>query len=557
MQTFNVKSFRSKFPILSQKLNNETFVYFDNAATTQKPTCVIEQYQAYYQEYNANVHRASHQLSATSTAAFEEARKCVKQFINAKYTEEVIWTKGTTEGINLLAHSLGQLVLNSGDEIILSQSEHHANIVPWQLIAEQKSAVIKVVPLTDEGTIDIQALKLLISPHTKIMSFAHISNVVGKVNPVAEVIELCKQHDVITIVDGAQAIAHQHVDVQKLDCDFYLFSAHKMYGPTGVGVLYGKRNLLTRMPPYQGGGEMISKVSFKKTSYNVLPFKFEAGTPNIAGIIAFGTAVNFFVKTGMSCIFAYEEKLIDYCFSELIKIKPLIFITQGKPSIPLFSFVIEGLHNHDVASFLDANNIAVRAGHHCAMPLMEYLKRDGCIRVALSPYNTIEEVDYLIQALKRAIKSSTTTVVPADNIAHCNESTAITSEMIIGQFSSLKGWDSRHREIMLLGKSHARISAELLIDENLIQGCESKAWLTYEKVNNRYYFKADSDAKVIRGLLTIVLAAYHTKTAQDILTFDINKYFSELGLIQHLSPSRANGLLAIVERIKSIASELR
>ncbi len=564
MHTFNVEQFRTQFPLLKNKLNHSDLIYFDNAATTQKPQCVIDKYQTYYQESNANVHRASHQLSASSTAKFEKARMSVKQFINAQHLEEIIWTKGTTESINLLANSLGDLVLDAGDEIILTQSEHHANIVPWQIIAEKKLAVIKVAPLTKTGLIDVQALKSLITPKTKIISFAHISNVIGKVNPINSIVQLCKRHNIVSIIDGAQAIAHEKVDVQALECDFYLFSAHKMYGPTGVGVLYGKREYLNKMPPYQGGGEMIAKVSFAQTSYNVLPFKFEAGTPNIAGIVAFASAIDFLTNFDINEIITYENKLLSYCYEKLQAIKAISFLVEEAPSIPLFSFVIENHHNHDVASFLDAHNIAIRAGHHCAMPLMEYLQVNGCIRVALSAYNTFDEVDQLIKVLSqllsqeensKAMNTTNTSSLSQDKTFVVDNKTDIDDEWVINKFSNLKGWDSRHREIMMLGKNHIRLEKDLLTHDNLIEGCESKAWITFSKSNDIFQFQGDSDAKVIRGLLTITLAAYNGQTAEDILSFDIDRYFTKLGLIQHLSPSRANGLLAIVNRIKEIAEQ--
>jgi len=594
MQPFNVENFRAQFPLLKTQLNyqhghqqynqpdtqlnHSPLIYFDNAATTQKPQCVIDAYQKYYQQYNANVHRASHQLSAMSTAAFEQARTNVKHFINASDLEEIIWTKGTTESLNLLAHSLGELVIEAGDEIILSQAEHHANIVPWQMLAQRKSAIIKVVPLTHTGVIDIKALQQLFSEKTKIMSFAHIANVIGKINPIDTIVDLCKKHKVITIIDGAQAIGHELVNVQAIDCDFYVFSAHKMYGPTGVGVLYGKREYLNKMPPYQGGGEMISQVSFSKTTYNKLPFKFEAGTPNIAGVIAFSSAINFISNLGMDKILAYENKLLRYCYEQLKAISKLNFVVENVPHIPLFSFIIKDHHNHDVATYLDAHNIAVRSGHHCAMPLMEYFQCDGCIRVALTAYNTFEEVDQLVFLLKQLlnnekdiqpnnIQPNKKTQVIINNQATPNtnptvnnkpenqQSTFITCSELIKKFTLLKSWDSRHREIMMLGKAHPRLSHAQLTDNNLIQGCESKAWLAYTVEQGRYQFKADSDAKVIRGLLVIILAAYNNQTAKYIVNFNIEQYFDELGLIQQLSPSRANGLMAIVCKIKSIVDK--
>jgi len=553
MSRFNVKKFRSHFPLLAQKYNGAEIVYFDNAATTQKPQVVIQKYQEYYQQYNANVHRASHHLSTISTTEFERSRNVVKEFIHAKHLEEIIWSKGTTESINLLSQSLGQLLINEGDEIIVSQSEHHANIVPWQILTQQKKAHLKVIPLTAQGTIDVEALEKLITNKTKIISCAHISNVIGKINPINDIISLCKKHDIVSIIDGAQAIAHEQVDVQELDCDFYLFSAHKIYGPTGVGVLYGKRDLLNKMPPYQGGGEMISKVSFSGTTYNRLPFKFEAGTPNIAGIIAFASAIEFLAQQNMEDIIPYEQHITQYCHQKLNSIVGLKLIYDELPDIPVFSFTIDSYHNHDVASFLDANGIAIRAGHHCAMPLMDHLSLDGCVRVSLSAYNTTKEVDYLINTLKKMLLENTNILNNVDEYIDTETNNEL-SEQLVVTFSNLKGWDSRHREIMMMGKRHPRLSDDLKIDDNLVQGCESKAWLSYQVINDKYEFFADSDAKVIRGLLSIVLAAFNHKTKQEIKAFNVKDYFKRLGLIQHLSPSRANGLNAIVERIMNVVS---
>ena len=567
MSAFNIQTFRSHFPLLHSKVTSGDLIYLDNAATTQKPQCVIDKYKEYYEKYNANVHRASHQLSSISTSAFEQARLTVKNFINSKHVEEIIWTKGTTESMNLISSSLGELLINEGDELILSQSEHHANIVPWQLLAEKNKAIIKILPVKKNGVIDVDTLETLITKKTKIVSVAHISNVIGKTNPIKEIVETCKKHNVISIIDGAQAIAHQKIDVQAIDCDFYLFSAHKMYGPTGVGVLYGKRDWLNKMPPYHGGGEMIKKVSFSGTTYNTLPFKFEAGTPNIAGIIAFLQTLNFIEHVGLIELINYEEVLTQYCYQQLKKIKSINFIVEETPHIPVFSFTIKGQHNHDVATFLDANGIAVRSGHHCAMPLMEFLNLKGCIRVSLSAYNTIEEVDYLVNTIKKftlnneessltdlsIVPESKNEIIPTEN----NQSEfnkMPTSDEILNIFSQVKGWDGRHREIMLMGKRFPRLDKNLKIDGNLVDGCESSAWLTYKVVQHNYIFQADSDAKVIRGLLTIVLAAYNDKNKVEIQSFDINRYFSELGLEKHLSPSRANGLLAIVDKIKLIAN---
>jgi len=570
MKSFKPALFRQQFPLV---VNNEgsalsvnstsrintssSLVYFDNGATTQKPNCVIDSYQSFYQTANANVHRSSHALSAKATTAFELARNNAKNFINAKSNKEIIWTKGTTESINLIAMSLGQEILNQGDEIILALSEHHANIVPWQLIAAQTGSVIKTIALDAMGRVDLNAFDREINSKTKVFCCAHISNVIGKVNPLCELIQKAKSVGAITVIDGAQAVAHFPIDVQSLDCDFYVFSAHKMYGPTGVGVLYGKQALLETMPPYQGGGEMIEKVSFNTpTTFNVLPFKFEAGTPNIAGVIAFSKAIEFISAYDAKQIRDYEKRLTTYCYQALQKLSGLSenivkFIVQGLPDIPVISFTLNGHHNHDIATALDSYGIAIRSGHHCAMPLMEYLNLSGCLRISLAAYNTFEEIDYFIECLEKILAQECGTSL---GVTHKSGVSEEASSMIIARFAAIKSWDSRHRQIMLLGKQLNRLDKSARNEQTLISGCESLAWLIARKNSqNAFHFEADSDARVIRGLLVIVLAAFNDKTAVQIQAFDIENYFKTLGLIQHLSPSRGNGILAIVDKIKGIA----
>lgn len=556
MKSFSFRQFRQQFPILENLVNAKPLIYFDNAATTQKPICVINSHSQYYQTANANVHRSSHALSAKATSVFEQARTQVKNFIKAESEKEIIWTKGSTEGINLIAQSWGRSTLKAGDEILLSYSEHHANIVPWQIVAQQTGAKIKVLPLTTTGQIDLSVLEQVISERTKILCFAHISNVLGRINPVREIIKIAKKYHVKTLVDGAQAIAHLHVDVDKIDCDFYVFSAHKMYGPTGVGVLYGKQELLNKMPPYQAGGEMIKSVSFEQTTYNQLPHKFEAGTPNIAGIAAMGATIDFIEQQGREAIHKYERQLKQYCYQQLLSVQGLKFIVDGEPDIAVFSFTLEGQHNHDVASALDSVGIAVRSGHHCAMPLMKYLNISGCIRLSLSAYNSIEEIDFTVKQLK--LLNLTTTHVT--DIATVSSEYIIDNDVlndnfisvstIVALFSKAKSWDSKHREIMMLGKKLSRLHVEDKDENSLIAGCESHAWLVCSKnMDGIFRFNGDSEAKIIRGLITIVLAAVDNKTAEEISAFDMEDYFSELGLLQHLSPSRGNGLRAIVEKI--------
>ena len=591
MSERSLAHFRQHFPIIAKAIidrpvNKQSLIYFDNAATTQKPATMIEAYQDYHLHFNANVHRASHALSAKATTSFEQSRNSVKQWLNAAKIEEIIWTTGTTESINIVAHCWGLRHLKTNDEIVLSYSEHHANIVPWQMVAEQTGAIIKVMPLNKQGIIDISQLEQVINHKTKIVCCSHISNVIGKINPIEQVIKRAKQFKALTLIDGAQAVAHLPVDVQALDCDFYVFSAHKMYGPTGVGVLYGRYQLLNDFPPYQGGGEMIETVSFEKTTYNNLPFKLEAGTPNIAGVIAFKQSLQFIAQQNISQLLHYEQRLVDYCYQQLSTISNLHFIVKNKPDIAIFSFIITDIHHHDIATALDSVGIAVRAGHHCAMPLMTYLDIDGCIRISLAPYNTFDEVDVLIESLNNIVESTLLTDNVADKetdktagkLAQPNLSATVTdnsgkitnsnAQHIIStdikcaelslhdikqRFAKAKSWDSKHREIMLFGKNHIGIASHHKQAENLIKGCESQAWLIFHcNSEGKYIFAGDSQAKVIRGLLTLVLAAVNNKTAADIHAFDMSAYFDELGLKQHLSPSRSNGLNAIVSKIYSI-----
>ena len=437
---------------------------------------------------------------------------------------------------------------------MLTVSEHHANIVPWQLVAEQTGAVIKVLSLDEAGRVDLTRFEQLLNEKTKIVCCAHVSNVLGKINPIRELIVKAKLFGALTVIDGAQAVAHFPIDVQALDCDFYVFSAHKMYGPTGVGVLYGKQALLEAMPPYQAGGEMIKTVSLrKKTTFNELPFKFEAGTPNIAGIVAYAKAIDFISQFEHSEITRYEQQLTQYCYQALSQIPEVTFVVSQQPDIPVIAFSIKKHHNHDIAASLDSYGIAVRSGHHCAMALMEHLNISGCLRVSMAPYNNIAEIDYFIQCLQAIIKHEQNSSI-AINTSDPNHTNEITRAAIIEQFSNVKSWDARHREIMLLSKQLKRLDKKQRNEQCLISGCESLAWLIAEKNSQGvFHFQADSDAKIIRGLLVIVLAAFNGKTVAQIQSFDINHYFERLGLMTHLSPSRGNGLLAIVNKIKQVA----
>jgi cysteine desulfurase/selenocysteine lyase len=400
---FDVIKFRSQFPILSKKIKGKDLVYFDNAATSQKPIAVIEAISNYYKDYNANIHRGLHTLADKATAAYESSREAVQEFIKAAHKEEIIFTKGTTDGINLIASAWGNANLNLGDEIILSTLEHHSNIVPWQMLAERNGAIIKIIPVDEEGIIDMQAFEKMLTPKTKIVSIIHVSNALGVINPVEEIISKAHANNTLVLLDGAQSAVHLDINVIKLDCDFFVFSGHKIYGPTGVGILYGKRQLLEAMPPYQGGGEMIKEVSFEKTTYNELPFKFEAGTPNIADVIALKAAIEFFKENGKEIMRIHEDNLTQYATKKLKSIQGLRIIGDVSNKVSVISFVIEGIHPQDLAVLLDNQGIAVRTGHHCAQPLMKRLGIVGTTRASFAAYNTIEEIDSFISALHKAI----------------------------------------------------------------------------------------------------------------------------------------------------------
>jgi cysteine desulfurase/selenocysteine lyase len=400
----DISSIRNQFPILQREVKGKPLVYLDNAATSQKPQVVIDALTNYYSGYNANIHRGIHTLAEEATAAFEETRETVRQFIGASSTDEIIFTRGTTEGINLVASSWGRSNLNAGDEIIISTLEHHSNIVPWQMIAAEKGAILKVVPVTDEGEFIYEAFEQMLSAKTKFVSLVHVSNALGVINPVKKVIDAAHSIGALVLIDGAQSSVHLDINVQELNCDFFAFSGHKIYGPTGVGVLYGKRAVLEDMPPYQGGGEMIREVSFSGTTYNDLPYKFEAGTPNIADVIALKAAMDFISGLGKSAIAEHEHSLLTYATSRLKTVPGLKIIGDIEHKVSVVSFIMEGIHPQDIGILLDNQGIAVRTGHHCTQPLMHRLGIPGTSRASFAVYNTLEEIDALVKGLMKVKK---------------------------------------------------------------------------------------------------------------------------------------------------------
>jgi cysteine desulfurase/selenocysteine lyase len=401
--SLDIEKIRKQFPVLYQKVNGRDLVYFDNAATNQKPEVVINALVEYYKGYNANIHRGIHTLAEKATKAYEETRQLAKTFINAASEQEIIFVRGVTEAINLVAASYGKVFIKEGDEIIISGLEHHSNIVPWQFVCEDKGAVLKVINVTDSGELDIDHYKTLLSSKTKLVAVNHASNSLGTINPIKQIIDLAHASGAVALIDGAQAGAHLEIDVQALNCDFYCLSSHKMFGPTGTGILYGKQALLELMPPYQGGGEMIKSVTFEKTTYNDLPYKFEAGTPNIADVIAFGKAIEFINGIGKDAIAVHEHELLVYATEKIKTLPHVRVIGEAKEKVGVLSFLVDGIHPFDIGQMLDARGIAVRTGHHCTEPLMTRFGVEGTVRASFSVYNTEKEIDQLIEGLDRII----------------------------------------------------------------------------------------------------------------------------------------------------------
>jgi len=404
MSTFDITKIRNDFPVLSQKIYGKPLIYFDNGATTQKPRVVIDIINKLHSEHNSNVHRGVHYLSDQMTQMYESARKKVQNYLNARVYQEIIFTKGVTDSINTVAYSFGEAYIKDNDEIIVSEMEHHSNIVPWQMMCKRKGAKLKVIPFDDKGGLLLDEYKKLINSKTKLVAVVHVSNSLGTINPVKEIVAIAHENNVPVLIDGAQAIQHGKIDVQDIDCDFYAFSGHKIYGPTGIGILYGKERWLQEMSPYQGGGDMIERVTFEHTTYDDLPFKFEAGTPNYIGAIGLGVALDYLTSIGLDNIKNYEKKLLEYGTTKLLALSGLKLYGTAENKICIFSFLLNNSHPYDVGVFLDRMGIAVRTGHHCTQPLWGHYKVEGSVRASLAFYNTLEEIDYFYEALKKIQK---------------------------------------------------------------------------------------------------------------------------------------------------------
>ncbi|KXI28752.1 SufS family cysteine desulfurase [Paraglaciecola hydrolytica] len=538
---------RALFPQFTQA---NPVVYLDSAATSHKPQSVIDRTTEFYTAENSNVHRSSHQMAAHTTAQFEAVRKQVQQFIGAANSKEIIWTKGTTESINLVAACLTAQQLKPGSELLVSGLEHHANLVPWQQVAQRFSLSLKIMPVDKQGRLELNQALRLINTNTALVAIAQVSNALGNINPIAAIIAKAKTVGALTLVDGAQAVAHLKVNVQDLGCDFYVFSGHKMYGPTGIGVLYGKQTLLESLPPYQFGGEMIEHVSYQHSSFQTLPYKYEAGTPNIAGVMGLGAALNF-MHEHRDVIDDIENQLYRYLINGLSQISGLRLWGEVDNSVAVQSFTVEGLSQQDLVILLNQQNIAIRAGHHCAMPLMQTLGIEGTLRVSLACYNTFDEIDYFLQALKSAITQLSTTPMQVKSGAFepINVSETTTVKPLASQIKAARGWDQVYRQIMLAGRDLGRLPDTLKSAEYQVFGCESQVWLKCELHNNQLSLQGDSPSKIVRGLLAIIFEVLVEQTPEQIMQFKLNEYLADLGLAHHLSQSRGNGLMAVVEKI--------
>jgi cysteine desulfurase/selenocysteine lyase len=570
---FDVRRVREDFPILRQKVNGKPLVYLDNSATTQKPLVVLDVLRRFYSSDNANIHRAVHTLSQRATREYEEARHKVQRFLNAADVREVVFTRGTTESINLVANTFGRQTLHAGDEIIISAMEHHSNIVPWQMLCQQTGAVLRVVPVSDEGELLVDEYEKLLNPRTRLVSIVHLSNALGTINPIRHLIELAHQQGSRVLVDAAQSVSHLPLDVQELDCDFLAFSGHKAYGPTGIGVLYGKASLLESMPPWQGGGDMIKTVTFARTTYADIPSRFEAGTPHISGAIGLGVALDYLRSLGLEQVAAHEDQVLRRATEQLRQIPGVRILGQAPARGAVLSFVLTDppMSTLDVGTKLDLEGIAVRTGHHCCQPLMDRFQIPGTVRASFAVYNTLAEVDQFAEAVRqivteaRSLRSArsgedgkagrtmqTELMFPR---AHA-ESLEAAAEELADLFAFLDDWSDRYQHIMELGQKLPPMPAELKTEPNRVKGCQSTVYLWARRkpaTKDVVEFLADSDADIVRGLIGILEQIFSGQRAEAILAFDVEEFFARLGLDHHLSLNRRNGLSAMVQRIRQFA----
>lgn len=574
-QELDVNQVREDFPILRQLVHGKPLVYFDNAATTQKPRQVIEAIAKYYESQNANVHRAVHELSQRATGLYEGTREKVRKFINAAETCEIIYTRGTTDSINLVASSWGRANLKAGDEVVVSHLEHHSNIVPWQMVCGATGAVLRVIPINDAGEIVLEEYeRLLKSGRVKLVAVNHVSNALGTINPIDQIIRKAHAVGALVLIDGAQWVAHGVTDVRAVGADFYAFSGHKMMAPTGIGILYGRKALLEAMPPYQGGGDMIATVRFEKTTYAELPNKFEAGTPNIEGVVGLGAAVDYLVALGLHKTAAYEHELLEYATGRLGEVPGLRIVGTARHKASVLSFVLENpaVATLDVGTKLDREGIAVRTGHHCCMPVMEHFRLGSTARASLAFYNTREEVDRLIEGLQRIVseaksrqqESGNAAPPPGDEAAieypkATAETVRAAAEKLASDFEFLGERDAKNEYVLDLAGKLPHLFALLQQVTTRVPGCMSQVYMVGRKVPgtaDRLEFVADADAEIVRGLIAVLQRIYSGQRARDILTYDSEEFFRQIGLDQFITSQRRNGLQGMVARIRAMAKDI-
>jgi len=559
---------REDFPILHQEVHGQPLIYFDNAATTQKPQAVLDALQHYYGHDNANIHRAVHLLSERATRAYEDARQKICRFLGAAESREIIFVRGATEGINLVAQSWGRPNLRAGDEIIVSAMEHHSNIVPWQMLCEQTGAVLRVVPISDDGEFLLDEYEKLLNDRTRLVAVVHVSNSLGTIAPVRRIIELAHARGALVLLDGAQSAAHLPIDVQELDCDFFVLSGHKIYGPTGIGALYGKAALLERMPPYQGGGDMIKSVTFAKTTYADLPSKFEAGTPHIAGAVGLGAALDYVQAVGLEKIATHEDMLLRYATDKMRQLPGVRIIGNAPHKAAVISFVVEDppIASLDIGTKLDLEGIAVRTGHHCCQPVMDRFDIPGTTRISFAMYNTTAEIDHFVDALhgiltsrlRLSAKPQATDVEPTYPRAVAASPQAAADELE-EDFDLFENWGDRYQYLIDMGEDIPPLPDEFRTEANRVRGCQSTVFLWARKrpgTADTVEFLADSDADIVRGLIGVLERLFSGQKAEQILAFDIEGFFARLGLDQHLTLGRRNGMAAMVQRLRNFAATL-
>jgi len=581
---FDVMRVRADFPILSREIHGQPLIYFDNAATTQKPQVVLDSLLHYYSNENANIHRGVHLLAERATRAYEEARQKVCRFLGAADPRGIIFVRATTEGINLVAQSWGRANLRAGDEIVLSAMEHHSNIVPWQIVCEQTGAVLRVVPISDDGEFLLDEYEKLLSDRTRLVAVVYVSNSLGTITPVRRIIELAHARGALVLLDGAQAAPHLPMDVQELDCDFFVMSGHKVYGPTGIGVLYGKAPLLERMPPYQGGGDMIKSVTFAKTTYADLPNKFEAGTPHIAGAIGLGAALDYLESIGRERIALHEEMLLRYATEQMSELRGVRIIGNAPHKAAVISFVVDDppMAALDIGTKLDLEGIAVRTGHHCCQPVMDRFGIPGTTRLSFALYNTTAEIDVFLDVLRGLIADADrkrtgsvsegpfSVAYAADSFSPASDiepvypraaadSPQAAAQELIEEFELFDDWVDRYQYLLERGEEIPPLPEAFRTEANRVRGCQSTVYLWARKkpgTTDVIEFLADSDAELVRGLIALLERLFSGQRAEDILAFDVEGFFARLGLDQHLTLGRRNGLAAMVQRIRHFAATL-